>query len=78
MALNVVCPGPTKTALLHQVLGDSGNAEKLADAFRRAVPMRHLGRTDDLAGVVAFFASADADYITGQVVSVSGGLTMNG
>ncbi len=48
------------------------------EAFRRATPMRRLGLPGDHPGVVAFLASDDADFITGQVISVSGGLTMNG
>ena len=52
--------------------------EKLMEAFTRAIPLGRLGQPDDLAGAIAFFASDDASFITGQVVSVSGGLTMNG
>jgi 2-hydroxycyclohexanecarboxyl-CoA dehydrogenase len=51
---------------------------KVLEAMKRGIPMRRLGRPEDLAGAVAFFASADADYATGQVLSVSGGLTMAG
>jgi len=73
--VNVVCPGPTNTALLHGVMGDR---PKVLEAMQRGIPMRRLGEPQDLAGAVAFFASSDADYITGQVISVSGGLTMAG
>ena len=73
--VNVVCPGPTETALLQGVMADQ---PKLLDAMKRGIPMRRLGKPEDLAGAVAFFASADADYATGQVVSISGGLTMVG
>ena len=48
------------------------------EAFTRAIPLGRLGQADDLASAIAFFASDDANFITGQVVSVSGGLTMNG
>jgi len=78
ITFNVVCPGPTKTDLLESVLQEAGNPEKLSEAFRRAVPMGRLGQPEDLPGVILFLASDDAAYITGQVISVSGGLTMNG
>jgi 2-hydroxycyclohexanecarboxyl-CoA dehydrogenase len=51
---------------------------KVLEAMKRGIPMRRLGKPEDLAGAVAFFASSDADYATGQVVSISGGLTMVG
>ena len=73
--VNVVCPGPTNTALLHGVMGDR---PKVLEAMQRGIPMRRLGEPQDLAGAVAFFASSDSDYVTGQVISVSGGLTMAG
>ena len=75
--VNVVCPGPTETPLLASITeGPKGAA--VIDAIKRSIPFRRLGRPDDIAGAVAFFASPDADYITGQVLSVSGGLTMAG
>ncbi|HVN91386.1 MAG TPA: 3-oxoacyl-ACP reductase family protein [Candidatus Binataceae bacterium] len=73
--VNVVCPGPTETALLHGVMD---NQPKVLEAMKRGIPMRRLGQPQDLAGAVAFLASSDADYVTGQVISVSGGLTMAG
>jgi len=76
--LNVVCPGLTETGMLEQFMQGAGNPEKLREAYRRAVPMGRLGKPEDLPGAIAFFASADADFITGQVLSVSGGLTMHG
>lgn len=76
--LNVVCPGLTETGMLEQFMQGAGNPEKLREAYRRAIPMGRLGRPDDLPGAIAFFASDDADFITGQVLSVSGGLTMHG
>ena len=78
ITFNVVCPGPTQTDLLQGVLDEAGNPEKLAEAFRRAIPMGRLGQPEDLAGAVAFFASDESAFVTGQVLSVSGGLTMNG
>ena len=75
--INVVCPGPTDTALLKQVTsGDKGS--RIIEAMTRAVPFRRLGQPEEIANAVAFFASPDADFVTGQVLSVSGGLTMAG
>ncbi len=78
ITLNVVCPGPTDTPLLGEVINAAGNPEKLQEAFRRSVPLGRLGAPDDLPGAMLFFASDDASFITGQVLSVSGGLTMAG
>ncbi|PHR83032.1 MAG: 2-hydroxycyclohexanecarboxyl-CoA dehydrogenase [Colwellia sp.] len=75
---NVVCPGVTETAMLENFMESAGDKEKLRKAFTRAVPMGRLGAPDDLAGAILFFASDDASFITGQVISVSGGLTMHG
>ena len=71
--VNVVCPGPTNTALFQEVAG--GN-EKLAASLAKAIPFGRLGEPGDLAGAVAFLASDDAAFVTGQTLSVSGGLTM--
>jgi 2-hydroxycyclohexanecarboxyl-CoA dehydrogenase len=68
-----VCPGPTDTPLLDQVAEAS---QKLYDGLARAVPMRRIGQPDDIAPAVVFLASEGAGYITGQTLSVSGGLTM--
>jgi 2-hydroxycyclohexanecarboxyl-CoA dehydrogenase len=67
---NSVCPGPTRTALLEAM------GEQLTESLVRAVPMRRLGQPEDVAAAVAFLASEEAGYITGQTLSVSGGLTM--
>ena len=71
--VNVVCPGPTNTPLFHEMAG--GN-EKLAASLKQAIPLGRLGEPEDLAGAVAFLASDDASFVTGQTLSVSGGLTM--
>ena len=71
---NAVCPGPTRTPMLEQMTAAGG--EKLVDSLVRAVPMRRLGDPADVAAAVDFFASDRAGYITGQTLSVSGGLTM--
>ena len=74
VTVNTICPGPTDTPLLRGV----DPTGKLQNALKRAIPMRRLGEPEDYPGTVAFLASEDADYITGQVISVSGGLTMHG
>lgn len=76
--VNVVCPGPTDTALLAGVAEGARDPAKLIEAFKSAIPMGRLGQPDDLASAIAFFGSDDAAFITGQVISVSGGLTMHG
>lgn len=78
ITVNVVCPGPTDTALFADYKEGAGNPEKLEEAFRRSIPLGRIGKPDDLPGAILFFASDDAAYVTGQVLSVSGGLTMNG
>lgn len=76
--LNAVCPGMTETNLLAELMKGAGNPEKLAEAYRRAVPVGRLGRPEDIPGAILFLASDDAEFITGQTLSVSGGLTMHG
>ena len=71
---NTVCPGPTRTAFLDRMA--DGGGERLVESLTRAVPMRRLGEPEDVAAAVAFLASDAAGYITGQTLSVSGGLTM--
>ena len=78
ITVNVVCPGPTDTALFAEYKEGAGNPDKLMEAFRRAIPLGRIGQPADLPGAIAFFASDDAGYVTGQVLSVSGGLTMSG
>jgi 2-hydroxycyclohexanecarboxyl-CoA dehydrogenase len=76
--LNTVCPGLTETNMLTEFMKGAGNPDKLAEAYRRAVPIGRLGKPEDIPGAVLFLASDDADFITGQTISVSGGLTMHG
>ena len=78
ITVNVVCPGPTDTALFAEYKEGAGNPEKLMEAFTRSIPLGRIGKADDLPGAILFFASEDAAFVTGQVLSVSGGLTMNG
>lgn len=74
--VNAICPGPTDTPLFRDFVGEGESGRKVAAALERAIPMKRLGRPDDIPGLVAFLASDDADFITGQTISVSGGLTM--
>jgi 2-hydroxycyclohexanecarboxyl-CoA dehydrogenase len=76
--LNTVCPGLTETNMLMEFMKGAGNPDKLAEAYRRAIPIGRLGKPEDIPGAVLFLASDDADFITGQTLSVSGGLTMHG
>jgi 2-hydroxycyclohexanecarboxyl-CoA dehydrogenase len=76
--LNTVCPGLTETAMLEAFMLGAGNPDKLREAYTRAVPIGRLGKPADIAGAVLFLASDDAEFITGQTISVSGGLTMHG
>ena len=76
--VNVVCPGPTDTALLRAFTGEGEYGQKIYEGLKRAIPLKRLGEPEDIPGMVAFLASDDAGFITGQVISVSGGLTMHG
>ncbi len=70
--VNCVCPGPTDTPLMAAV------PEKVKDALVKAIPLRRLGQPQEVADAIVFFAGPRSDYVTGQVLSVSGGLTMAG
>lgn len=73
VTVNSVCPGPTDTALLDQVAQAN---QRLYDGLAKAIPLRRIGNPRDIAPAVAFLASEGAGYVTGQTLSVSGGLTM--
>jgi 2-hydroxycyclohexanecarboxyl-CoA dehydrogenase len=73
---NAVCPGPTDTPFLRDVIAKQGDADKVIGAMVSGVPMKRLGAPDEIAAAVRFFARDDAAYVTGQTLSVSGGLTM--
>ena len=72
--VNCVSPGPTDTPFFAEVAGDN---PKIAEGLKKAIPLHRLGKPEDIADAIAFFASDGACYITGQVLSVSGGLTMS-
>lgn len=74
--LNAISPGPTQTPLLDAIAGSGPQGAKYLDALARSIPLRRIGTPEDFAGIAAFLIGDDAAYITGQTISVSGGLTM--
>lgn len=76
ITFNSVCPGPTNTPLLAEITAEGG--ERLIEGMKRAIPMGRLAEPEDYPHLIAFFLSDEANYITGQTISVSGGLTMHG
>jgi len=76
ITVNVVCPGLTETPLLQSLREQSPTTAKILDAVTRATPLGRVAAPEEIAGAVVFLASPDADFITGQTLSVSGGLTM--
>jgi NAD(P)-dependent dehydrogenase (short-subunit alcohol dehydrogenase family) len=75
--MNVVCPGPTETQLWDDLVTNDEFGKKIGSAMMRAIPLRRLGRPEEVAAAAVFLASKEASYITGQALSVSGGLTMS-
>lgn len=78
IVLNTVCPGPTETPLFDAFRNASPSGHKIAEGLSRAIPLRRLGEPEDYPGMIAFLLSDDAGFVTGQTISVSGGLTMHG
>jgi 2-hydroxycyclohexanecarboxyl-CoA dehydrogenase len=76
--LNTVCPGPTNTPAMDAFAGTGEEGQKIRDALVRSVPLGRIGEATDYPGLVAFFASDDAAFMTGQTISISGGLSMHG
>ena len=75
---NTICPGPTNTPAMDAFVGADEKGQKVRDAMVRGMPLGRIGEPTDYPGIVAFLASDDAAFMTGQTVSVSGGLTMHG
>ncbi|MFW2335359.1 SDR family NAD(P)-dependent oxidoreductase [Ilumatobacter sp.] len=73
---NVVCPGPTDTPLLDEIASANPDSDRVLGAMANAVPMKRVGRPEEVATAVVYFASEGASFTTGQTLSVSGGLTM--
>lgn len=78
VTINTVCPGPTDTPAMTAFVGTGEAGQKIRDAMVKGVPLGRIGLPDDYPGLVAFLASDDAAFMTGQTISVSGGLTMHG
>jgi 2-hydroxycyclohexanecarboxyl-CoA dehydrogenase len=76
VTVNCVSPGPTDTPLLQRVTESGDDAETAMRRITRAIPMQRIGTADDVAAAVAYFCGDDASYVTGQTLSVSGGLSM--
>ena len=73
---NTVCPGPTATPLLDEIVASGDDGDKVIGAMARAVPMKRLGQPPEVASAVLYFCSDEAAFVSGQTLSVSGGLTM--
>jgi 2-hydroxycyclohexanecarboxyl-CoA dehydrogenase len=73
---NVVCPGPTDTPFMRETMAAQDDADAVLGAMVKSVPMRRLAAPEEIATAVRFFATNEAGYVTGQTLSVSGGLTM--
>lgn len=78
VTINTICPGPTDTPAMNAFVGTGEQGQKIRDAMVKGVPLGRIGTPDDYPGLVAFLASDDAAFMTGQTISVSGGLTMHG
>jgi len=77
ITVNVICPGPTDTTLTRQMQEESDFAKKILSRMDKIIPLSRMGTPEEIAAAVVFFASREADFITGQILSVSGGLTMS-
>jgi 2-hydroxycyclohexanecarboxyl-CoA dehydrogenase len=77
ITVNVVCPGPTMTPLVEDMYEKDEFIKKIFDSMDKIIPLKHMGTPEDIGAAVAFLASDEANFITGQTLSVSGGLTMS-
>ncbi len=75
--VNVVCPGPTDTSLWDELVKHDEFGSKIGNAMLSAIPLRRIARPEEVASAAVFLLSEEASFITGQAVSVSGGLTMS-
>lgn len=78
ITVNAVCPGPIETPLLEGFIAGARSPEAFRSSLERGIPMRRIGQPADVVGIVAFLAGPEAGYLTGEVISVSGGLSMAG
>jgi NAD(P)-dependent dehydrogenase (short-subunit alcohol dehydrogenase family) len=76
VTVNTVCPGPTDTPILDQLVSSGDTGQRIVQALVKSIPMKRIGTAREVANVVAFLASDAASYVTGQAISGSGGLTM--
>ena len=77
MLVNVVCPGPTETQLWEDLVENDEFGSKIGNAMIRAIPLRRIGKAEEVAAMAVFLLSPEGSYVTGQAISVSGGLTMS-
>ncbi len=77
ITVNIVCPGPTMTPMIDEMMLENNFVKKIFGAMDKIIPLRRMGKPEDIGAAVAFLASDDANFITGQTISVSGGLTMS-
>ena len=77
VTVNAVCPGPVDTPMT-EAIGATEIGAKLMDRIKRATPLRRFATPDDVSSLVGYLMNPDSSFVTGQVISVSGGLTMNG
>ena len=75
--VNVVCPGPTETQLWEDLVENDEFGSKIGNAMIRAIPLRRIGKAEEVAAMAVFLLSPEGSYVTGQAISVSGGLTMS-
>lgn len=78
ITVNAICPGPFDTPLLADYINSSRSPAAFRAALEKNIPMGRIGQPQDISGLVAFLASDEARYLTGEVISVSGGLSMAG
>ena len=78
ITVNVVCPGPTYTPMIEEIAKTNEFVKKIFAAMEKTIPLKRTGLPEDIGAAVAFLSSDEANFVTGQVLSVSGGLTMAG